>query len=471
MRRIIYTIITVILWSWAFAYDFKCENEFGDTLCYTVLSGNSVELAPYIETSRWDWTTQNYPPFKNKTLHIPEKVTYAGQTYTVTSIGGHALSCIQVDTVYFPRTITSISPGITLNYYNSISCFIMDENNPVYASQDGVLYTKDMKNLLAYPFAKKDSIFQVPEGVQKIGDVSIHNEGVHILEMPLSLIEVGVGAFLSETLEEIIFQDNITTIKEYAFIGSSNLKRLVLGNKLQDINLTCIARFSPTIVECRSITPPICNIVDVENQFITSSTLLVPRKSVTAYQMAEGWNQFGTIHTIEPPIVSGLDNATISWVQNFSATGYVWHLYSDAEHTQLVMTLTFDARGYLIGITLGDSTPLQAAADNPVYVPQRTADDPDEGGDSEPTRRYVEYYSFTIHSLSPGRQYYYVRQSLAGDRVIDEETGSFETLPDGAPTGVNPLLFEPQPQKTFENGMLRIRKNGNTYNVNGTKVD
>ena len=55
--------------------------------------------------------------------------------------------------------------------------------------------------------------------------------------------------------------------------------------------------------------------------------------------------------------------------------------------------------------------------------------------------------------------------------VIDEETGTFETLPDGAPTGINPLLFEPQPQKTFENGMLRIRKNGNTYNVNGTKVE
>lgn len=36
--------------------------------------------------------------------------------------------------------------------------------------------------------------------------------------------------------------------------------------------------------------------------------------------------------------------------------------------------------------------------------------------------------------------------------------------------GVNPMLLE-QPQKTFENGMLRIRKNGNTYNVNGTKVE
>jgi hypothetical protein len=55
--------------------------------------------------------------------------------------------------------------------------------------------------------------------------------------------------------------------------------------------------------------------------------------------------------------------------------------------------------------------------------------------------------------------------------VIDEETGSFETLPDGAPTDVNPLLFEPSPQKTFENGRLIINHNGNSYNVNGTKVE
>ncbi|MBQ7697371.1 MAG: hypothetical protein IJT35_02175 [Paludibacteraceae bacterium] len=154
--------------------------------------------------------------------------------------------------------------------------------------------------------------------------------------------------------------------------------------------------------------------------------------------------------------MTGVDNAEVSWVQNFSATGYVWTLYLDEAQTQPYLQLTFDKGGHLTNIDL-----------NRPNAPQLPA----EEGDKQEDKRYAEYYSFTITGLDANTKYYYTRQSLAGERVIDEETGSFETLPDGAPTGINPLLFEPQPQKTFENGMLRIRKNGNTYNVNGTKVE
>ena len=48
-------------------------------------------------------------------------------------------------------------------------------------------------------------------------------------------------------------------------------------------------------------------------------------------------------------------------------------------------------------------------------------------------------------------------------------TGQFYTA--GAPTGVNPLLFEPSPQKTFEKGRLIINHNGNRYNVSGAKAE
>ena len=34
-----------------------------------------------------------------------------------------------------------------------------------------------------------------------------------------------------------------------------------------------------------------------------------------------------------------------------------------------------------------------------------------------------------------------------------------------------PLLFEAQPQKTFENGRLIINHNGNRYNVSGAKAE
>jgi sugar/nucleoside kinase (ribokinase family) len=42
----------------------------------------------------------------------------------------------------------------------------------------------------------------------------------------------------------------------------------------------------------------------------------------------------------------------VSWVQNFSATGYVWTLYTDEAKTQRFMSLAFDANGHLTHIDL-----------------------------------------------------------------------------------------------------------------------
>ena len=184
--------------------------------------------------------------------------------------------------------------------------------------------------------------------------------------------------------------------------------------------------------------------------------LRVPRKSISEYRNALGWENCLSIYPIEPPIVSGVNEAEVSWVQNFSATGYVWTLYLDEAQTQPYLQLTFDKDGHLTNIDL-----------NRPNAPQLPA----EEGDKQEDKRYAEFYSFTITGLDANTKYYYTRQTLAGERVIDEETGSFETLPDGAPTGVNPLLFEPSPQKTFENGRLIINHNGNRYNVSGAKAE
>ena len=94
----------------------------------------------------------------------------------------------------------------------------------------------------------------------------------------------------------------------------------------------------------------------------------------------------------------------------------------------------------------------------------------DEDNGSE--RRFAEYYSFTIRSLTPDRQYYFVRQSLAGDEVIDEEQGSFETLPD-TETGLNngnttTDLTPTTATKRLQDGQLLIvSPEGKTYTPDG----
>ena len=120
------------------------------------------------------------------------------------------------------------------------------------------------------------------------------------------------------------------------------------------------------------------------------------------------------------------------------------------------MSMTFDAIGHLTNIDFGSNlAPKRAPA---LY----------NGEDEE--NRYAEYYSFTITGLSPDTKYYYTRQSLNGDEVIDEENGSFKTQNDEV-TGLKNYETETSaPQKFIKNGQMFIIHDGKTYSVTGQEV-
>ena len=430
MKKIILTfVILQILKSWAFAYDFKTFDSYGNELAYRIINDSSCYIVNdrEIQPSSWSNSTENYVSITCDTLRIPAEIQNGSNTYKVIGIGEYALACTRIKHLIIPNSIKVIEKH-SLGYYNDIEEYIVDSNNIYFESLDGVLLSKNHKQFIQYPPSKKNSLYMIPNGVEEIKDnscVCIRN--LQILETPLSLKKVGPLSFVSESIREIIFQDSLRDVDYLAFAVLPNLQKLVFGNNVKNLNIGVLAYYRPLILECRTLIPP--PIILSSFQHNDSSILYVPRSSVSAYQQAEGWNQFGTILPIEPPIVAGTDNATVSWVQNFSATGYVWHLYSDEEHTQLVMSLVFDERGYLTELILGDVMPASAAMRG---MDISEVNDEDNGSE----RRFAEYYSFTIRSLTPDRQYYFVRQSLAGDEVIDEEQGSFETLPD-TETGLN----------------------------------
>ena len=116
----------------------------------------------------------------------------------------------------------------------------------------------------------------------------------------------------------------------------------------------------------------------------------------------------------------------------------------------------FDAIGHLTNIDFGSNlAPKRAPA---LY----------NGEDEE--NRYAEYYSFTITGLSPDTKYYYTRQSLNGDEVIDEENGSFKTQNDEV-TGLKNYETETSaPQKYIENGQMYIIHENQEYNANGVRI-
>ncbi len=495
--RIIIILSLVILGTYVQAYDFKATNEQGVELAFNVLSeGNSVEFTYDVQSS-WSDDLNGFAPVYTyltcDTLYIPSVVNHDGKEYIVTQIGSYAFMGMvpKVRVVIIPATITSIvyDRGGVAFQGNNLQSIIVDSANLYFKSEKGILYTSDMKSLIAYPARNPQDTIVLREGIQTLEKASLLGaQNIKYLELPLSLKTIQKNALsVIDTLHSLIIKDSVERI-ESNVLDCRGLVHLTIGSGVQLVNKSFLYSDSVVNLSCRAVVPPQISQHGGVGEFLQEvierdSRLYVPAKSIAAYQLAEGWSDFKYIYPIEPPIVAGVDEATVSWVQNFSATGYVWTLYSDEAHTQMVMTLTFDQRGYLTSIVLGNAASApqralaQAVADDEGSGNSGSdgngGDDNGAGSDSDSEKRFAEYYSFTISSLNRNTQYYYTRQSLSDDQVIDEESGTFVTS-DKTATDIDaaPATDDTSSAaiKIISNGQVYILRDGKVYTTQGLET-
>ncbi len=90
--------------------------------------------------------------------------------HTVTEIGARVFYAKSgIYTISIPATVTSIGEwDYAFSYCYSLTAITVDEANPKFCSQDGVLYTKDKSVLYNFPCAKSTASYRVPATVDHI---------------------------------------------------------------------------------------------------------------------------------------------------------------------------------------------------------------------------------------------------------------------------------------------------------------
>lgn len=132
-------------------------------------------------------------------------------------IGDCAFSYSNIKDIIIPTAVKSIGAAAFAPcfYLESIS---VESGNGGYASLDGVLYTKNMKELISYPAGREDEVFSVPDGVSIIREYAFLYSNLWTVSFPSTLKIIGEGAFaLSYYLSGINFSSGLETIDDLAF--------------------------------------------------------------------------------------------------------------------------------------------------------------------------------------------------------------------------------------------------------------
>ena len=138
---------------------------------------------------------------------------------SVTRIGrGSFLVCAVLMSIEIPDSVTSIGE-YAFDGCDALTSIDVDKNNEYYCSIDGNLYTKDLKTLVRYAMGKNDTSFEIPQGVETIGNYAIsYCRALTNVVISNSVTSIGYDAFYGcNALISIEIPDSVTSIGDCAF--------------------------------------------------------------------------------------------------------------------------------------------------------------------------------------------------------------------------------------------------------------
>lgn len=138
---------------------------------------------------------------------------------TLKSVGSYAFwKSLSLSTIYIPASLTDLSAKAFSE--GGMSAYEVSPDNPVYSSEDGIMFNKDKTELLHFPAKKQVESFSIPEKVEKIGKF----------------------AFESNQLNEVIFHDKLLSIDDYAFFLCEKLEKADVPNSVEFVGESAFSR-------------------------------------------------------------------------------------------------------------------------------------------------------------------------------------------------------------------------------------
>ncbi|MBR6028794.1 MAG: leucine-rich repeat domain-containing protein [Clostridia bacterium] len=152
------------------------------------------------------------------------------------ALGGDCFYGARFSTLVIPDSLTVIE-GNPFQQCASLAAFDIPRSHPGLASRSGVLFTKDLSTLIAYPCARPNRSYTVPKQTRTIG----RNAFSSVKTLEKVTITGGVeiisdGAFNAcRSVREVRMAEGVREIQSSAFVFCPSLSRMNLPASLEKI--------------------------------------------------------------------------------------------------------------------------------------------------------------------------------------------------------------------------------------------
>lgn len=165
-----------------------------------------------------------------KDIELPESLWCIGQS----AFDG----CSSLKNVKIPKNVSSL--GEAFDNCENLLSFTIDEDNPYYSFENGVLFNKEKTVLYCYeyiPVPERKS-YTVPETVVEIDEFAFsYSENLETVILPDELIKIGRSAFRNcSNLKTIEIPKNLENLESYAFYNCTSLKEISIPGGVEIIS-------------------------------------------------------------------------------------------------------------------------------------------------------------------------------------------------------------------------------------------
>ena len=244
------------------------------------------------------------------------------------------MSCTSLKTITIPASVTYLGYSVFTGC-SSLQTIRVNQDNPFFCAVDGILYSKDQKNLLVCPGGKTS--VTIPNSVVKICQGAFYDcEKLTSITIPYGVTEIDTNAFCDCTsLLSVSLSNSITTIGQFAFSNTSItsitipnsvslidgaafadcklLKSITLPNSVSSISYSTFSG----CISLESIVIPASVTSIGSNAFYNCSSL----QNIFFYGSSEQWEQITDNYSCLP------NDATKYFYsnENPSSEGNFWH--------------------------------------------------------------------------------------------------------------------------------------------------